>query len=118
MRDPHFIYVISATIDGPCKLGISAAPDKRVRQLQTGHAHPLTVHYRQPLAAERVAYYEKLLHRDNAEKRMTGEWFRMSVSDAIAYVQFTVIQYDSLTIDGLKKALGQKYCCYAPLTID
>ncbi len=68
---PDNVYLLS---DGErVKIGISGDPSKRVRTLQTGHSHKLTL----------VAYFptedafkiERLLHKDLAEYLVCGEWF-------------------------------------------
>jgi len=103
-----FIYVISSRLEGPVKLGISFDPDARLRQLQTGHSEILKVFHKEPVDEERVKIFEKLLHRDNRHLRLRGEWFNMKVSHAISYVQFTIIQYDLVPIEKLRKMLGLK----------
>jgi hypothetical protein len=92
-----FIYVIAAVhseCTGPVKLGLSNDPDRRVRQLQTGHAEELHVFYRQPVEQDKVHLYERMLHRDNRHHRLRGEWFNMTVEHAICYVKLVLIEYD------------------------
>jgi predicted GIY-YIG superfamily endonuclease len=101
--EKHFIYVIAANPSGPVKLGISNNPEKRVRQLQTGHADTLYVFHKEPVEQERVKIFERLLHRDNRHMRLRGEWFNMSVEHAISYVLFTIIQYELIPVDVLQR---------------
>ena len=61
-----FIYVISSakSDNSPCKIGISDNPEKRVKQLQTGHPEKLEIKFMKKL--ENARLYEKLLHIDIA----------------------------------------------------
>lgn len=95
----HFLYVIApaAHENGPCKLGISSGdPNRRLKQLQTGHPERLSVRHIEPVAPEKARIMERLLHRDIGYLRAHGEWFNLSVKDAIAHVTFTIIQYDGV----------------------
>ena len=87
------MYVIGSSEHGPCKLGISVNPDRRVNQLQTGHAARLHVYHQEPVPANKTRLYEQYLHRDVGYNRVVGEWFALTVAEAIAQVQFTLIQY-------------------------
>lgn len=88
------MYIIGATTSGPLKLGISAFPDRRVRQLQTGHADRLHVLHTEPVPPDRARLYEKLLHRDIRHHRTHGEWFNLNLENAKLHIQFTLIHYD------------------------
>jgi hypothetical protein len=103
----HYLYVIAGShaTNGPVKLGFSADPDQRLLELQTGHPEPLIVHYREPINVERVRLYERLLHRDNHHHRLRGEWFNLTVQEAINYVIFTTIEYDLVPIETLQRQL-------------
>lgn len=87
------MYVIGASPDGPVKLGISANPDRRLSELQTGHAHRLQVYHCEAVNTDKARLLERLLHRDVGYLRTIGEWFDLTVEHAIAHVQFTIIQY-------------------------
>jgi len=88
-----YIYVIAPvnTDKPPCKIGISDNPDKRVKQLQTGHPEKLEVKYL--LEVNNAEFYERLLHKDIKHKRKTGEWFDLTVKEAIDQIGFTMIHY-------------------------
>lgn len=88
-----FLYVIAASTIGPVKLGISKAPEKRVRQLQTGHAQRLHLFHTEPVAASSARMLEGLLHKSYHHVRMAGEWFDMTAEDAIASVKFILIEH-------------------------
>jgi hypothetical protein len=85
------LYVIAASDQGPVKLGISNDPERRVRQLQTGHAAPLYLFHSEPIEQ---AFLERRLHKDLAHVRTRGEWFDVSVSDAISYLRFSLIEHE------------------------
>lgn len=110
----HYLYVIASAPEGPVKLGRSRDPDRRARQLQTGHVGQLAVFHREPLDAERAALFERLLHRDWRHRRCRAEWFAMSVADAIAAVRFTVVQYALSPLDALRRQLSSR----RPKTVD
>ncbi len=82
-----FIYIIAASENGPVKIGYSERPERRVRQLQTGHATKLKLYFSQPVAKSDARRIEKLIHTTVSYRRVVGEWFDLRVSDAIAEVQ-------------------------------
>jgi hypothetical protein len=88
-----FVYVIAAGAEGPVKVGFSADPDRRLRQLQTGHPERLEIFHRQGFDAALAPLMEKLVHKLMAPKRRQGEWFAYTVEDAIAGVEFSLIRY-------------------------
>lgn len=90
----RFLYVIAASPAGPVKLGVSNDPERRLRQLQTGHAERLHLFHTEPVDSERSRLFERLLHRDINHHRQHGEWFRLTAEAAILHVQFTIIEYD------------------------
>lgn len=91
----HFLYVIaSASGIGPCKLGVSNNPEARLKQLQTGHPESLKLYHQEPASAENVKILERLLHRDINYLRKHGEWFNLTIEEAITHVRFTMIEYD------------------------
>jgi hypothetical protein len=94
-----YLYVISETDQGPCKLGFSATPEKRVRQLQTGAATKLRLFHKEPVPAEKVKALEKALHGLVRHLKVSGEWFNLSTADAILEVKHAVIRYsDDMTV--------------------
>ena len=93
-----FLYVIGAVTDGPVKLGISADPDRRVCQLQTGHSQRLQVYHTEPVQPEKAHLFERLLHKCLRHRRIRGEWFNLSVEQAIADLRFVFIEYDASSL--------------------
>jgi hypothetical protein len=100
-----FVYVIAAGPQGPVKVGFSADPDRRLRQLQTGHPERLEIFHRQGFDAARAPLMEKLVHKLMAPKRCQGEWFAYTVEDAVAEVEFSLIRYGEH--QNLRYFLGQ-----------
>ena len=92
----EFIYVIGIGQQGPVKLGISKHPERRVQQLQTGQAERLQVFHQEPIVAGRARLFERLIHRDLGYLRNVGEWFNLTVEQAIAQIQYTLIQYSAV----------------------
>jgi len=92
------MYVIGTNNrpDGPVKLGISADPPRRVGQLQTGHADRLQLFHSELVSDDKARLFERLLHKSLNHKRTRGEWFDVTVEQAIADVQHTVIRYDAV----------------------
>jgi hypothetical protein len=82
-----FLYVIAGPDRSPVKLGFSAQPEKRVRQLQTGSSIVLSLYHIEKVDASRVKIAEKALHRLLGYKRLSGEWFDLTVEEAIAEVE-------------------------------
>ncbi len=81
-----FLYVIAHDINGPVKLGLSISPTKRLKQLQTGSATVLSLFHTEEIEDSKVKIAEKALHKTLSHIRLKGEWFNMTVDDAIAEV--------------------------------
>lgn len=81
-----FLYIIASDANGPVKLGLSTNPEKRVRQLQTGNVAPLQIYHTEEVADDRVKIAEKALHRLLGHKRIKGEWFNLTVEEALSEV--------------------------------
>lgn len=101
-----FLYVIAASPEGPTKLGFSIHPERRLSQLQTGHAEPLVLFHAEPVPSEKARLYERLLHRDIGYTKLRGEWFNLTVEQAIAHVRFTFIEYD--LVDNLAEKVRRR----------
>jgi predicted GIY-YIG superfamily endonuclease len=82
------VYVIQAGDDGPCKIGVSANPERRLAQLQTGNSARLVL----------VALYlcqtwliaktlEASVHVALAPFRLMGEWFRVTPETACREIE-------------------------------
>ncbi|KFC62759.1 T5orf172 domain protein [Devosia sp. LC5] len=83
-----FVYLICSQIDGnlkgPCKIGISDKPHKRLKQVQTGSPHKLTLAFTfRVWERSWASFSEASFHASHREKRMHGEWFDMDARDAL-----------------------------------
>lgn len=79
-----YLYCIEANCD-PCavKVGVSSDPDKRLRQLQTGSAHHLSIARLWPMESREVALsIEADIHLILAPREMCGEWFAVNPESA------------------------------------
>jgi hypothetical protein len=91
-----FVYLITAVRDGepagPCKVGISGNPDKRLRSLNTASAVPLEIYEIWPFDSHpRLArVIEQFFHAAHAEFRLNGEWFDMEPEHARAMVELGI----------------------------
>lgn len=94
-RMNSYIYVIAVNIEGPVKVGISIHPEKRVRQLQTGRDDVLRVFHKEAIPRARAQLTEGIIHRENRHLRTKGEWFAMSVENAILEIKHAMIRYES-----------------------
>ena len=87
-----YLYIIGGT-DKPYKLGITKDPTKRLKALQTGNPIPLTIHHLEPVPHTQVKHLETELHSMLSHKRLKGEWFDISLSEAKDFVTFTRIKF-------------------------
>lgn len=79
------VYVIAVRESGPCKIGITRAVDRRITMLQTGNPEKLKAFHTR--TAENPSKLERQLHDALISKRLVGEWFDISVTDAIAVLE-------------------------------
>jgi len=87
-----YIYVIGDTTS-PYKIGFTKDPDNRLRTLQTGNPKKLQIHYKEMIGENEVKYIEKQIHKELKRKQVSGEWFNVSLDDAISEVKYAVMRY-------------------------
>lgn len=79
-----YMYIISDN-NGYMKIGIAKDPEKRVKQLQTGHATKLDILFTEEFYCRRshLLKIEKLVHKEIKciAPRMKGEWFEISMDN-------------------------------------
>lgn len=92
-----YIYVIAADESGPVKIGYSNDPSRRLKELQTGYPKPLSLWHQQEFDQDQGKLMEQLIHKTLRLHRSHGEWFKLSVQQAIAEVEFHVIRYSDET---------------------
>ena len=88
------IYIISESELGPVKIGFSNAPERRLKQLQTGYPKPLTLHHVEYVGETNVRLMEGFIHAANRHRKVQGEWYNLTVEDAIVEVKHAMIRYD------------------------
>ncbi len=82
-----FVYVISAG-DTVQKIGITRShPKRRMRALQTAAHAKLALAGAVEVAASAAANIEQRTHRLLHDRRQAGEWFAVSVADAVSAVE-------------------------------
>ena len=96
MDKPKYLYVICEANTAPVKIGFSADPDKRLKQLQTGHPVQLTLFHKEEVAAVQVRGLEKAIHNQLRHKRQQGEWFALSPEDAVFEIKHALIRYGDI----------------------
>lgn len=87
------MYLIAASQAGPVKIGFSQNPEKRLRQLQTGHAEKLILWHAEKVLHESVRSAEQAIHAQIAYRRCVGEWFDISVEEAVLEMKFGLMSY-------------------------
>ena len=99
-----YIYMIS---DGHnnIKVGISDKPERRLKQLQTGHPYPLEIIFTEEFDVERksILLIEDKLHKDMSVKykKEHGEWFLIEenqVEDVKKLLTWFRIRYEDANI--------------------
>lgn len=90
--DNSFLYCISDNT-GHCKFGYSNDPHKRLKQLQTGNIHTLTLLHTIPVPKQQVKILESKLHKEINYKKIKGEWFNIDNDQAINLLTWFEIHY-------------------------
>jgi hypothetical protein len=94
-----YIYVICEAASAPVKIGFSADPEKRVKQLQTGHANVLTLFHKEEVEDEQVRVLERMVHKAIRHLRHTGEWFNLTPEDAVLEIKLAIMKYGDAAYD-------------------
>lgn len=82
------VYVISC--EGyPVKIGIAKSPELRLRELQVGCPYRLHLYFSIEVEGD-ARKIEKHCHNQLSRFRLEGEWFEITVEEAIEAVQFVV----------------------------
>jgi hypothetical protein len=90
-----WLYVISnaANPDGPVKIGLSNAPERRLSQFQCASPVLLKIRHAAEVPATDVLRLEQAVHRQLGRYRIRGEWFDLTVADAILEVTMAIITH-------------------------
>ena len=87
-----FIYIIGSK-NPPYKVGISKNPNRRLRNLQTGHPYPLQIHHIIETNISQTKLFETILHRNLKHYKTNGEWFNMELTNLKLQLEFVLIRY-------------------------
>lgn len=85
------LYVIATMGAGPndrprapCKIGISADGEKRLKSIQTGNPQRLCLFGEIPFGSAAMAEVaERMVHEGFQEQRLSGEWFDVCPGEAL-----------------------------------
>lgn len=88
-----YIYIISNE-DSNIKIGVSKHPDKRVKQLQTGNEHKLTLLFTEEFDCDRshLLKIEDKIHKECKYlcEGLQGEWFKISPNNIERLKKFII----------------------------
>lgn len=101
----YFIYVIGPK-EPPIKIGITGDCEQRLKSLQTGHSQRLHIHYKEQVDKKIAKLYEGIIHQNLKHKQTHGEWFDISIEDAINEIKWCLIRYENEENIVYKKKAG------------
>jgi hypothetical protein len=77
---------IAASESGLIKIGISFDPEERIKALFTGHGVGLSIAHVESMDDDSARLVERASHKMLADSRSSGEWFKVSVEEAVRTV--------------------------------
>jgi hypothetical protein len=86
--DDAGIYFIWATVSKLMKVGSSIHLDQRIAGLSLTIPEPIELVASVKTGSLNVRHVEKVIHARLNEKRVRGEWFRISIEDVPEHVEF------------------------------
>jgi hypothetical protein len=95
--DYDYLYAIADHTNQLIKLGYAQDPAKRCAQLQTGNPNALSVIWATAIPKSRARLVEQKIHREYNHKRVRGEWFGMSATEAEQVLTHAVIRWSDNT---------------------
>jgi DNA-binding XRE family transcriptional regulator len=81
-----FVYVIRA-VGGPVKIGVAASPEHRCKTMATACPFPLEMAFKYHVEGTNPHKVERAAHRLLFDRRACGEWFNVSVDEAIQAIE-------------------------------
>lgn len=78
------VYLIRGN-DGRYKIGIAKNPKHRIRQLQTGNSDQLELI--ETYQSDNASKIESALHNRFSHVRNVGEWFDLSVTEEVNFIE-------------------------------
>jgi len=96
--EPQYIYVICEHTEGvtPVKIGFSANPEKRLKQLQTGQSNQLVLFHKEEVPAQNVRALERVIHQELRHRKSRGEWFNLTPKEAVSEIKHALIRYGDI----------------------
>lgn len=91
---PSDVYVIGGD-GGPTKIGVSSKPTSRVLTLQSEHKRKLQVIATCHRPYGDAFLVERMAHGLLAEKRLHGEWFDVTVGQAVEALNLAISKVDA-----------------------
>ena len=91
MREVRYIYVIGSE-RGPFKIGMAVSPHSRLNELKTGSYVPLAVKHTAAVPYRVSGKVEHSIHLALRAHRLQGEWFSVTLPEAIAAVDRAVAE--------------------------
>ena len=82
----QFVYIIKNPLNDTVKIGVAQDVQKRLQQLQTGAGVELELLY-QSVVCSNAYSIESDVHSYFADYRTFGEWYKVSVDEAIDYLE-------------------------------
>jgi len=79
-----YVYLIQSLENSSYKIGVSKHPNKRLLALQTGNSSELKLI--ETYQSEYAHLIEKTLQRKYCYLRKEGEWFDMSISNEVTFI--------------------------------
>ena len=88
---PDYIYIIHQGESRLFKIGVSNDPKRRLRALQTGNPHPLTLLRAFKCSTMSAYRAEAAIHQHLAASRRKGEWFEIDTDDRVVAIAGAII---------------------------
>ena len=89
-----YLYAIQDSTSGYVKLGYSANPEQRLRELQTGNSGALRLVHVARIREDRARPVEQQLHRELKHLQVRGEWFDLTENRAQGMIDYVIIRYE------------------------
>lgn len=86
------VYVVESDA-GVVKIGRSAEPERRIRQLATASGAVLRLRHTTPIR-EDASLVEALAHQALTHKRRAGEWFEVTSEEAVAAIGSALLEIE------------------------
>ena len=85
-RNRQYIYILKNPLNETIKIGVAQDVEKRIQQLQTGAGVELELVYKS-LVCSNAFSVERDVHAHFDNKRTFGEWFKVSVNEAVEFLE-------------------------------